>query len=109
MIKTLKFSSPLPELIKRWEKTSTWRLFDDKDIKTWDKIDLIERDTNLKFADALITSVKTLKFKDLSFEDLEWHEKFDSTEEMYETYTNYYKTKVDWNTELKIIRFMIKW
>lgn len=44
-------------------------------------------------------------FKKLDEKDLEGHEKFNSKEEMYATYTTYYKQTVDENTIVKIIKF----
>ena len=35
-MKTLKFRKELSELILKKEKTTTWRIFDDKDIKQGD-------------------------------------------------------------------------
>ena len=40
-MKTLKFTTQLVEKILSGEKTSTWRLFDDKDFKNGDNLAFI--------------------------------------------------------------------
>jgi hypothetical protein len=106
-MKTLKFSQDLVELVKNGSKTSTWRLFDDKDIKVDDLVTLIKRPELIPFAEAKVTEVLVKSFKELIDEDKEGHEKFDSEELMYKTYSDYYKQEVNPDTEVKIIRFTI--
>ena len=42
-MKKLKFEHELAKLIIRGEKTSTWRLFDDKDLSVGDNVELIDK------------------------------------------------------------------
>jgi hypothetical protein len=42
-VKTLKFQHDLAELILKGEKTSTWRLYDDKDLSVDDVIKIIDK------------------------------------------------------------------
>ena len=105
MIKTLKFRKNLSELILKNEKNTTWRIFDDKDIKEGDIIQFLVWETKEAFAKAKIINVVEKKFKDLDEKDMEGHEKFASKEEMYETYNTYYNRTVDENTLVKIIKF----
>lgn len=104
-MKTLKFRKKLSELILRNEKTTTWRIFDDKDIRQGDVMEFLVWETKEVFANAKILEVVEKKFKDLEPQDLEGHEKFASKEEMYATYSTYYNKKVDENTLVKIIKF----
>lgn len=60
-----------------------------------------------KFADAEIVKVREKKLGEIEEKDFEGHEKFDSKEEMFETYKKYYGDKVDWNTIIKIIKFKL--
>lgn len=103
--KTLKFRKNLSELILRNEKNITWRIFDDKDIKQGDIIQFLVWETKETFAKAKITNVVEKKFKDLDEKDMEGHEKFESKEEMYATYSKYYNKTIDENTLVKIIKF----
>lgn len=104
-IKTLKFRKNLSELILKKEKTTTWRIFDDKDIKEGDIIQFLVWETKEVFANAKIKNVIEKNFKELNEKDIDGHEKFTSKEEMYATYSTYYNKKVDENTIVKIIKF----
>ena len=104
-MKTLKFRKELSELILKNEKTTTWRIFDDKDINEGDIMQFLVWETKEVFANAKIVNVIEKKFKDMEEQDLEGHEKFTSKEEMYETYSTYYNKTVDENTLVKIIKF----
>ncbi len=61
-MKTLKFSPHLVNKILSGEKTSTWRLFDDKDLQVGDTLGFIDKETGELFGNAVVTSlrVKTL-------------------------------------------------
>ena len=107
-LKKLKFKNELCSLILKGEKTTTWRIFDDKNIAEGDKFIFINSDTGEEFAKAKITEVKETAFKYLNDNDWDGHEKFSSPEEMYKTYSKYYKTKVTKNTIVKIIKFNIE-
>ncbi len=106
-MKTLKFTPELMKKILKGDKTSTWRLFDEKDLIIGDKLTFVNKETGEIFGDAIITS---LVIKNLgALNDADWigHEKF-STEEMYKTYRKYYGDRVDENSEVKILNFEFK-
>lgn len=104
-MKTLKFRKNLSELILKNEKTTTWRIFDDKDITQGDEMQFVVWETGEVFAKAKIVQMVEKKFKELNAEDLDGHEKFASKEEMYATYSTYYQRQVDEDTVVKIIKF----
>ena len=106
-MKTLKFRKNLSELILNKEKTTTWRIFDDKDIQTGDLIQFLVWETKKAFANAIIIDVIEKKFKDLNDEDFEGNEKFDTMDEMYKTYSTYYNKEVNEDTTVKIIKFKL--
>ena len=56
-MKTLKFTSPLAKMILDGSKTTTWRLFDDKDLQSGDKLDLQNCETGEDFAKAEILEI----------------------------------------------------
>jgi len=107
-MKTLKFAPNLVSMVLSGEKTSTWRLFDDKDLCVGDELVLINKETGEEFARAVITKVKEKKLKDVKEEDFAGHEKFESEEKMYETYRKYYGDKVNPDTLVKMIDFDIE-
>ena len=106
-MKTLKFRKCLSELILKGEKTTTWRIFDDKDIQVNDELSLLVWETKEEFAKAKVASVREVPFKDLREEDFDRHEKFSSDKEMYETYSRYYEQPVTEDTIVKIIKFKL--
>jgi hypothetical protein len=105
--KILKFHPSLISSILDKSKTTTWRLFDDKNLMKGDKLLLINSKILKDFAKAEILDVKKTKFKDLNEEDWKGHEKFENNEKMFEAYAKYYGRKVNKNTSLKIIKFKI--
>jgi hypothetical protein len=107
-MKIVKFRSNLIKQIISREKTSTWRLFDDKNLSVDDKINIQEWETKKDFGTAIITQVKEKKLKDLQDSDFEGHEKYESEEKMYEAFRKYYGDKVTPETIVKIIEFKLK-
>ena len=104
-MKSLKFRNYLVPLVLSGENTSTWRLFDDKNLSAGDNVELKEFVTLKHFANARLTKVIENSFKDLTDEDRQGHEVFNSDAEMYENYKMYYKTDVGPDTLVKIIWF----
>ena len=105
-MKQLKFSEPLPSLILTGKKDATWRINDDKNLAKNDILSLC-RINGKEFAKAKVLWTKETAFGKLSKEDKEGHEKFSSEDEMYKTYSGYYKTKVTPETKVKVIKFML--
>jgi hypothetical protein len=105
-LKTLRFFEPLPELILAGKKDTTWRINDDKDLQKGDMLQFIDQ-SETEFAQAEILWTKHTTFRDLSQEDTEGHEKFNTTQEMLDTYTNYYGITVTLDTPLKVIKFKL--
>jgi hypothetical protein len=106
-MKTLKFRSNLAEIIIAGKKTSTWRLFDDKDLKNGDKVEFARWETKEKFADAEIEQVREKKLREVEESDFDRHEKYESKEAMLEEFKKYYGDKVSFDTIVKIIDFKI--
>lgn len=106
-MKTIKFSPPLPELILTWEKTTTWRINDDKDFQVWDQVSLLTQPECKEFAQAKLTEVRMTTFWKLSSEDYDGHEEFESEEQMKEVYKKYYNIEITPETPLKIIKFKL--
>lgn len=104
-MKTLKFRKELSELILSGNKTTTWRLFDDKDLSIGDQVSFVAWENSQEFVRVEIIFVKETTFDALTEMDWEGHETFSSDEEMYKTYEKYYNRKVDKNSVVKIIKF----
>jgi hypothetical protein len=106
-IKKLKFRRYLVDEIIAGRKIVTWRLFDDKDLKIGDKIELLYWETRKKFSDAEIIDIREKKLGEIEGEDFDGHEKFESKEEMFETYKQYYGDRVNNDTIVKIVKFKL--
>lgn len=106
-MKTLKFSPHLISLVLSGEKTSTWRLFDDKDLKKDDVLSMVNKSTGKEFAKAVITKTEEKRLGDLTDADFTGHERFESTEKMYEAYRGYYGDQVTPNSIVKMIDFKL--
>lgn len=104
--KSLKFVNHLIPLVLSGEKTTTWRINDEKGIIKGDILSL--RDSQgVELAKARVTDVRKTQFKDLEDKDFAGHEDFKNSAEIYETYSKYYRTEVNPKTKLKVIKFRL--
>ena len=76
-MKPLKFAENLVPLILSGEKTSTWRLFDEKDLKTGDRLIFINQANGKEFAKAEIVSIVKKILGEIKDSDFAGHEKFE--------------------------------
>ncbi len=110
-MKTLKLEHHLAELVLKGEKTSTWRMYDDKDIAVNDGIQLIDkvdphdRTTWQPIGIAHVNTVIQKRLGDITAKDMDGHEQFSSEMEMVQTYRKYYGKQVSVATPVKIIQF----
>jgi hypothetical protein len=106
-MKTLKFRPNLARLILTREKTSTWRLFDDKELQSGDQVMFLNWETKQPFAKALLYDVFEKKLMDLNEEDRDGHEAYASMQDLLATLSVYYKTEVTMETHVKVIKFTL--
>lgn len=110
-MKTLKLDHQLANDVRAGKKTSTWRLFDDKDLSVDDRVVLIDKvdphnhDTWIAFGEAVITIVIEKHLGEVGKDDYDGHETFASTDEMLKRYQGYYGSSVSLTTPVKIIHF----
>lgn len=107
-MKTLKFSPELVKLVQNGTKTTTWRLFDDKNIQVGDEITLIKKPELVPFAEVVVEEVTIKPLGLLDKNDKQGHEEVGSDENMYKTYSQYYNKEVGPETEVKVIKFKVK-
>lgn len=103
----MKFDANLVPLILSGEKTSTWRLWDDKGLATGDIVDLLHRDTLQTVATAELTEVVEKPLGQLTAEDKVGHETYASDQAMYDGFARMYKREVGPDTLVKIVRFKL--
>jgi len=106
-MKTLKFHPKLMESILDGSKTITWRLFDDKDLRSGDHLEFISSETNEKFVQAEIVEVEEKQANRLTDDDLHAYG-YRDRDHFFEINRKYYGDGVMENTLVKIIEFKIR-
>ena len=110
-MKTLKFNHQLASMIISGQKTSTWRINDEKnlsvddEIQIVDKVDRIDKSTWTVIGTARINQILAKRLGQINNEDFEGHEEYSSKEEMINTFKGYYGEDINENTAVKIVQF----
>lgn len=110
-MKTLKLDHALAKLIISGEKTSTWRVNDDKDLTVNDEIEFIDKvdpvrpDSWQIIGFAKIDSIVEKRFADVQDSDFDSHESFDTRDAMLQTYRGYYGDSINEDTPVKMVNF----
>lgn len=110
-MKTLKLQHDLANMVRSGAKTSTWRLYDDKDIKVNDEVELIDKvdpanpESWHSIGTARIDMVVEKRLGEVTEIDYAGHEPFSSKEEMLRAYQKYYGPQVNFETPVKMIHF----
>jgi ribonuclease HI len=113
-MKTIKLDHQLAEQVRSGRKTSTWRLYDDKDLRVNDMIELIDKADPGNPASwksvgvARIDRVIEKRLGEVTKSDFEGHEDFASAEEMLKAYQKYYGPQVTLETPVKMIHFTLQ-
>jgi ribonuclease HI len=112
-MKTLKFNHEDAEEILTGRKSTTWRLYDDKDISVDDTLkvlDKVQEDNPASWkviGQGKVTEIVEKKLGRLTREDMTMagHREFKSLEDALKTYQGYYGERVNIDTPVKIIHF----
>lgn len=110
-MKSLKLDHGLAEEVRVGHKTSTWRLFDDKDLSVDDRLVLIDKvdphDHNswVAFGEAVITAVVEKHLGEIGKSDFGGHEQYQSPAAMLQQFQQYYGPSVSLKTPVKILSF----
>lgn len=113
-MKTLKLDHELAQQIASGQKTSTWRMYDDKDISVNDEIQLIDkidahnRTTWRPIGIATVNTVVQKRVGELTLEDMEDYEEHESMDRLLEVFRGYYGSDVTEQTPIKLIQFTFK-
>lgn len=107
-MKSLKFRHNLVEKILDGSKTTTWRLFDDKDLQVGDKLQFIDADEGKEFAQVEIVEVREKTFRDINDNDFDaGHERYENPAVMIKWFQDHYGDQVTLETFVKIIKFRL--
>jgi len=110
-MKKLKLDHRQAVQVAAGENTKTWRLFDDKDLTVNDRVSLIDKveadkpQTWKVIGVARVNKVIEKRLGDITDDDYEGDERFETHEAMLETFKGYYGDNVTWDTPVKIISF----
>lgn len=110
-MKTLKLEHNLAKDVLSGAKRSTWRIKDDKDLSVDDEVELIDKidplrpDTWRVIGRARLNEVITKRLGDVSEDDYDDHSRYESPEDMLNTFRRYYGDDVSEQTIVKIIHF----
>lgn len=110
-MKTIKLDHELANQVRAGHRTSTWRLFDDKDLSVDDRVTLIDKvnhdDHNswIAFGEAIIDRVIEKRLGEISKEDAEDHNANQTSGEMLVELRGYYGDSVSLKTPVKILHF----
>lgn len=114
MLKALKLQHELAKQVLSGEKTSTWRLKDDKNLSVNDEIEFIDKvdpekpETWEKIGQARINTVTEKRLGDLKSDDYNGHEYYESQEAMLQQFKKYYGDDVTLDSPVKMIDFSFK-
>lgn len=110
-MKKLKLDHKLAQLVAAGQMTSTWRSFDDKDLTVNDEVALLDKaqpgepQTWQVIGTARINRVIEKRLGDVTPEDYDPGNTFDSPEAMLAVFKERYGSNVTWDTPVKIIHF----
>lgn len=106
-MKTLKLFDHLAPLVLSGEKTSTWRMFDDKNLQVGDEIRFIKTNSGEGFATARIVAVTEKKLADINDADYADHERYKNSDELLAAFRKAYGDRVTLDDVVKIIIFKV--
>ena len=105
-MKSIKFAHKLVQSILDGTKTTTWRLFDEKDLQVCDELTFVDVDSKQKFATAIIIDVREKKINELTDEDLKSNS-YENREQVVTVNLKYYGDRVTEETLIKMIAFKL--
>ena len=104
MPKKLLFAPPFPSILFSGEKTKTFRVSGGERYNLGDFLSLCD-EKGEEFTRAVVSNKNRKTFQELTDSDWQGHERFNSHEEMYKTYSNWQKFQVKPSTSLDIIEY----
>lgn len=110
MTKTLKLDHDLALAVRAGTKRSTWRVFDEKNIAVNDVIELVDKLDPSDMASwqimgtAIVNQVVEKRMESITSTEMAEHG-YNSYDELYASFTNYYGDSIGPRTPIKIISF----
>lgn len=111
-MKKLKLDHELAQMVLAGTKTSTWRVFDDKDLAVNDDVELIDKvdserpQTWRVIGTARIDRIIEKRVGDIQPEDYDGHEVYSSSHALLTALQGYYGDRVTFDTPIKMVNFI---
>ncbi|MBP9759974.1 MAG: hypothetical protein KBD24_01240 [Candidatus Pacebacteria bacterium] len=103
-MKTIKFAPHLIAQLRDGTKTTTWRLFDDKDLSVGDIVSLVDKESLTEVGTAFVARIVSKSLKEITDEELAEHGYAD-VDDMYHNLHTYYGDRVTPEAEVKMLTF----
>jgi ribonuclease HI len=113
-MKTLKLDHASAEMIRSGNKTSTWRIYDDKDIRVNDELELVDKvkpsdpSTWESIGVARVNMIVEKRLGEVAKGDFAGNQGYDSRAEMLKAFQKHYGPQVTFETPVKMIHFTLK-
>lgn len=113
-MKSLKLDHELAEQVVKQGRSSTWRLYDDKDLTVNDEVELIDKvnptnpSTWKTIGTARINSITQKRLGEIEPQDFDKVDEPLSKDEILEKYQHYYGPQVGNESPVKIVRFTFR-
>lgn len=105
IMKSLKFTAEQIPEIEQGRQTSTWRIFDDKELSVGDELQFINCDNATVFGYGLVGQIVIKRIKDLNEFDQDGHKKYDNLGQIITEFTRFYGPGVTADTIIKVVKY----
>lgn len=104
-MKTLKFIEDQIADIESGKQTTTWRLFDDKDLNVGDEIQFVNSNTANVFGYATINEIVIKRIIDLDEQDKQGHRVYENDLEILDAFRRFYGSEVTPKSIVKVVKY----
>jgi ribonuclease HI len=104
-MKTLKFSPQQIQSIIDGNRSTTWRLYDDKQIDVGDSVEFINSNNGQTFGYAKVNEIVIKRIYDLNKSDEQNHDTYKNEQEILDNFRKYYGPDVTVEDKVKIIKY----
>lgn len=104
-MKTLKFTNEQVASIESGTQTTTWRLFDDKQLDVGDELQFVDSDTATVFGYGVINEIVIKRIADLNDDDKRGHVAYQNDEVMLSAFRRFYGEDVSLESIVKVVKY----
>lgn len=104
-MKTLKFITEQIADIESGKCTTTWRLFDDKDLNVGDQLQFVNSDNGSVFGYATINEIVVKRILDINEQDKLGHRVYENDQAMLDDFRRFYGPDVGPKSIIKVVKY----